>query len=641
MSLQASLALVRHHLKTARQRAVFIFSPDHDHERAQLRDKLLELTPNALHFSDTTADTKAIHRYRDVLGQTYDAVLLDYQQLIHADALAAVTGTIRGGGILWVILPAGSSAFKQRLLESAEEIGLVRHVGHWQHLPDHLAAVTQTHLPASAAPDLPSASQAQVISQMTEYKLATHLLLADRGRGKSTTLGLAIKAAGYSSAKPILVTAPQPQAAATLLKHAAGGARFRAWDRLLKDSSEFGAELVIDEAAAIPLHILKQLQQHFRVWAIATTVDGYEGCGKGFALRFLTWLKQSCECQQHQLTEPLRWSTADAVEAWLNQVLMLKLAPLKKPQATSGQVRWHYVHASELSNALLQQVMTLLLEAHYQSSPNDLRLLLDDPAQHLGLLLADELVIGVCWVAQEGPIELELQQPVLRGERRLKGQLLPQAIGFYRQQPDCLAWRWLRIVRIATHPELRRQGIGRRMLAALHQHAQTQNIDALGTSFGITPAVEAFWQTSGLVEIRRGQKKNMASGAVSAIWAQGLTTASCSLIKALQQLQEAELGWQRGQTVPLNLNIDTTVVPILRGFAQGYLPLSNARFAWWYILRQQAAHSVLAAQPRALFDPAIDNAALTQINHANSRAEFENQLREIVGQYLHYGPTKG
>lgn len=413
MFLKQALTNARNNLKTARQRAVFIFTPANNETRNQLLTQLHQLIRGATCYSDRPANGKPMHRYRDALGQSCADVVLDYQQLIHADALAALTGTVSAGSCVWIILPPQNSPFQQRVLASVARFELIRQVQSWSDLAQHLIAITELELAPSPSPEFPSKAQRSVIDAMCNASSITHLLLADRGRGKSTTMGLAIKAAGYTAQRPILVTAPQPQATATLLKHSEGGATFRAWDRLLKETESYGSTLVIDEAAAIPLHILKRLMSQYRVWAIATTVDGYEGCGKGFALRFLSWLQQSTESQQHTLTEPLRWSPTDTVEPWLNTLLMLTDTLLPKPPQPLPALRWSSIHASELDDPALQQVMTLLLEAHYQSSPNDLRLLLDDPQQQLGLLYANEQLVGVCWLAYEGPIDAPLHALVL------------------------------------------------------------------------------------------------------------------------------------------------------------------------------------------------------------------------------------
>ncbi len=632
--MNVALQRLKQQLKTARQRAVFVFAPESPDKRNELLKAIEQMVPDAIWFSDGDTRHKAVHRYRDALGQNHQQLVLDFQQLIHADALAAITGTVAGGGCIWLILPPQKNAFYDRFLASISSYDQVILVQQWKDLAEHLKALTHLKLPASEQPSLPSDAQQTAIDAMTAQPTITHLIVADRGRGKSTCLGLAIKQAGYHQQAPILVTASHPHAVATLIDHAAGGAQFRAWDRLLRDTSSYGSQLVIDEAAAIPLHILKLLQQHYRVWAVATTIDGYEGCGKGFALRFLTWLQDHTDCRQHRLEQPLRWSTADAVEPWLNELLLLKHPSLVCPPTPLAQYRWHYRHASELAEPLLHQVMTLLLEAHYQSSPNDLRLLLDDPKQMLGLVFSADDLVGVCWVAYEGPLDKKLHEPVLCGQRRIKGELLPQAIGFYRQQPQALNWRWLRIVRIAAHPQLRRHGIASYLLEQLAAAAKNDGIDAIGSSFGVTQEVEEFWRSSTLREIRRGEKKNMASGVVSAIWAVALRPEVHPVLNQLQRLQQAEQDWLQGKAPSTKLAIDDVIIPLLLGFTRGYLPFSNSRFAWWYLLHHRGDHATLKKLGAELFRPNVTSSELAQIYQASSRFQFEQQLRHTISHYL-------
>lgn len=580
--------------KTARQRAVFIFTPSTANERELILQQLAALISAPVWLSDTATEYGQMHRYRDYLGLTTQHVVLDFEQLIHADALAALAGTVDGGGCLWLVLPVTTSCFQQRLLIHAQHYSSapqqsIIHCESWQQLCNKLTASKPKNLPPSQPPKLPSRAQQTVIDSLLATPHHTHVLLADRGRGKSTTLGLAIRQRGGST--PTLVTGPRPAALTTLLERADGYAEFRAWDRLLRDPSTYGQRLIIDEAAAIPLDSLRRLFEHYNVWAVASTVDGYEGCGQGFALRFLTWLEDRFQVIQHRLTEPLRWAADDSCEAWLNETLLLTSKPLNfDHNLTDNTYNFRFVHASQLTASELMQTVTLLLEAHYQSSPNDLRLLLDDPTQQLLLVTCAEQVIAVTWLATEGPLPGELKTAVIQGKRRLKGQLLPQALGFYRQQPVCLSWQWWRIVRIAVAEPYRRQHLGRKMVEEILARAEHDNITAVGTSFGVTPEVMAFWAQTPLREVRRGLKKNAASGAVSAIWACGVTSESLQLVNELAQLQEYENAWSQGHALIVEPTAKACLrkhcLTVLKGFCDGALPFSNARFAWWFMAQQ-------------------------------------------------------
>lgn len=621
-------------LKTARQRAVFVFSPTSAAQRDAIIEGVVALHP-ALTQLGTELSAPALHHYRDVLGETQQQVLVDMSRGLHLDALAAVAGTVEGGGCLWLILPPQWSAMCERLHSHAQKFALVQWLSSWQEWE----ALKQLPLPAEKSvtpPEFPSPTQAQIINNMTTECDATHLLMADRGRGKSTTVGLAIKQLQSLSPRQIIVTGPHPRAVATLLNHvgSADKVEFMAWDQLLKRDFTSAPLLVIDEAAALPLHITQQLCAKFQVWAIASTVDGYEGCGKGFAQRFNQWLRKRFQVREHTLTVPLRWAEGDACEQWLNAALLLRsAAPQIATLPSTAEHQWQWCRAHELHEQQLQAVMSLLLEAHYQSSPNDLRLLLDDSSQHLCLLWQQEQLLGVCWLADEAPVGRHLQAAVLKGERRVKGRLLPQALGFYRQQPACLTWHWQRIVRIAIQPQLQRHGLGLKLLNTVIEHAAAQGFCALGSSFGATLEVLAFWQQTPLIEIRRGAKRNMASGEVSAIYALGLKAESQSILTALAELHQAELTWQNAGQVNLTPQLlQQTILPLLKGFTQSHLPFSNIRFAWWYVLTHVSA-SASTIDPNRLL-PTTSYAQLLQLAQVASRAEFERKLRQEVRNWL-------
>ncbi|RUO60474.1 GNAT family N-acetyltransferase [Pseudidiomarina insulisalsae] len=618
-------------LKAARQRAVFIFSAATADERAHIHARLQALLSDALWLADAAGQYARVHRYRDYLGLTQQHVVMDFQQLIHADALAALAGTVEGGGCLWLILPVHSSPFQQRLCRYAQSYPLVCCFSHWRELIAKLETTPELHLPGANSPGFPSAEQQQLIKKLQEAPKQTHVIVADRGRGKSTALGLAART--LSSAAPLLVTAPQPAAVTTLLQHAGASVQFRAWDKLLHDTKSYGQRLIIDEAAALPLHILKQLIEHYEVWAIATTVDGYEGCGKGFVLRFVAWLQHHADVRMHRLVTPLRWSPADNCEPWLHEVLLLAAPVSESGNARNEVLTLRQCHASELTEEHLRQTMALLLEAHYQSSPNDLRLLLDDSRQRLLLSFYGTTLVGVCWLAAEGPLPVELQAAVVEGRRRVKGELLPQALGFYRQQPQCLNWRWLRVVRIAVAADQRRHGIATAMLGHIADTARNQGFDALGTSFGISAEVLRFWQHTNFRELRRGLKKNPASGSVSAIWGYGLTPRAQHQLQQLGELQTLELAWQQGATIdPVAPDLFAICQAIIKGFVRGFLPLSNVRFAWYLLWLQQ--RNPVFDYRQSVFDPTVSIAALSQAYAKASRAELEQWLRGEASNFL-------
>jgi len=92
--------------------------------------------------------------------------------------------------------------------------------------------------------------------------------------------------------------------------------------------------LVIDEAAAIPLPVVKKLLGPYLV-LISSTVNGYEGTGRALSLKSIKDLRQGkavghagSERTLKELTleEPIRYALGDRVEAWLGRLLCLDAA---------------------------------------------------------------------------------------------------------------------------------------------------------------------------------------------------------------------------------------------------------------------------------------------------------------------------
>jgi N-acetyltransferase 10 len=102
--------------------------------------------------------------------------------------------------------------------------------------------------------------------------------------------------------------------------------------------------LIIDEAAAIPITIVKQLMGPYLV-LLSSTINGYEGTGRSLSLKLINQLREQNRPQrQHygqynqnvsapatgrllkevSLDEPIRYGLNDPIEKWLNDLLCLK-----------------------------------------------------------------------------------------------------------------------------------------------------------------------------------------------------------------------------------------------------------------------------------------------------------------------------
>jgi Predicted P-loop ATPase fused to an acetyltransferase len=501
------------------------------------------------------------------LGQEYPLVIVNGFSGLSPDMLGAVGGTVCAGGLLILLMPplADWSSFPdpdyRRYVSQPDETArcfpnflqrLQRllladpFVWHW----DLTAQRCDAPLPAPIidawqlrqdAVGCYNAEQRQVYDAVlccagaeTAYPL---VVMADRGRGKSTALGLATRTL-LAQGKQVVVTAPSRQSARTLLQHAASDeVLFLSPEALLLQPVATDL-LLIDEAAAIPADVLHQLQQRYQRVVYATTIHGYEGSGHGFELRMCRWLASEWPQWQHlSLTAPLRWAASDPLEPLLARILLLDAdpdVPPPRPRALQAEC----LTAAQLvqDENLLRQLFGLLILAHYQTAPTDLRLLLDSPDLDIWLWRDAEAgaLYGVAVLVREGPIASELAEQIWAGRRRPRGQLLPQTLLAHCGYQSAAAYRYLRIMRIAVHPACQQQGLGSHFIRDLTAHYR-HSADFLGCSFAATPEILQFWRKQGWQAVRLGLSKDIATGNHAAV-----------LLSALQPEAEIRLTqWQQ------------------------------------------------------------------------------------------------
>lgn len=210
---------------------------------------------------------------------------------------------------------------------------------------------------------------------------------------------------------------------------------------------------------------------------MASTINGYEGTGRSLSLKLIQQLRESTRpsltkdaatgddgatitskkasgaeasssnmkpraLREIQLDEPIRYSSGDRVETWLNTLLCLDATVVSRSSHGTphpSQCELFYVNRDTLfsyhpaSEVFLQRMMALYVASHYKNSPNDLQLMSDAPAHHLFVLLPplkededklpDPLV--VLQVALEGNISRQAVMESLNRGLRSSGDLIP------------------------------------------------------------------------------------------------------------------------------------------------------------------------------------------------------------------------
>ena len=486
----------------------------------------------------------AFNKGQQLLGQECQVLICDFRSGFDANSFTAALGALVGGGVLFVIPPANHET-------TLSQVWLTRQL-------DKLICLSQSALSQdSEMPALPEMivtpngfdkyEQQKLAIEAIEKVMFGHrkrplVLTADRGRGKSSALGIA--SANIIKAKKsvtILVTAPNVKAIQPLFDHAQkllpnssmenrhtlvheqSKIVFVAPDELLRTQPACDL-LLVDEAAAIPLPMLKRMVESYHRMVFSTTVHGYEGSGRGFGIKFEKWLSEHRpNWRSFKLEQPIRWNENDPLESWLFDTFLLDsdIEALPKDVELDG-LSWHqFDKQTLLSNPkILAHCFGLLVSAHYQTSPNDLTQLLDNPQMSLYALFSDQDCLGCILTAEEGGLSHELIQDVQLGKRRPRGHLTPTLLANHLGLDKAAAQKCLRVMRIAVHPDIQGRGLGRRMIGLLVE--ANRHFDYIATSFGATSELVDFWTSNDFVPLHLGHQRDQSSGCHSLLMCRAL-----------------------------------------------------------------------------------------------------------------------
>ncbi len=499
-------------------------------------------TPSAQWISPV--EGRSAKQASQLLGTSFDCVVLDLHDGLDADALGVASGLVWGGGALVLRLPGGAPP---------PDPGLALHpfpaaaVGRraWSRLEAWLARHATDDGPALPLDPTPAGTPAQaavvdaLVAAWSGPGPTRAVLLADRGRGKSAALGLALARLPVG-ARAVLTSGDRRSVEAA--ERFAGRDVFVDLADVLNNGTP-AAVLVVDEAARLPVPTLQALVRaapgaHL---AFATTHHGYEGTGRGFVLRFLDWLRAQGPVTEHRLSAPIRWAPNDPLEAAVADLLALDAAPAPLPAPGAVAHRRLDRDALARDEPLLRQVFGLLVHAHYRTTPADLVRMLDAPNLELHALFDGDTIVAVNLVAREGGLPPELCRDAAAGRGRLRGHALADTLVTHAGRPDAGLLDMVRSVRIATHPDARRRGLGRQLADAVHDACAP---DLFGTLFGATPEVLAFRRAQGYRLVRVGGSRGDRTGEPAAVMARPVSPAAVSLVEDLVQQLARDLPHQ-------------------------------------------------------------------------------------------------
>jgi tRNA(Met) cytidine acetyltransferase len=473
-----------------------------------------------------------------------------------------------------------------------------------------------------------------VLHVVSGHRRRPLVIASDRGRGKTALLGMAAAELLRQGKSRVLVTAPSVSNIDTLMEHASqllsdakrgqhsliwqqSEIRFVAPDALLADKPAVDL-LIVDEAAAIPAQMLEAMLQHYSRVVFASTEHGYEGTGRGFAVRFKKTLDNlTPNWRQIGLTQPVRWAQGDGLEAFSFDALLLDAEPVNAdqlPAESVSQAEFAMLSKQQLASdeTLLREVFGLMVLAHYRTRPSDLQMLLDRDDISLLVLKAQGHVIACAWLMDEAALDDRLAQQVFNGRRRLKGQLLPQTLLAHSGVMNAGRCHYQRIIRIAVHPALQGQGLGSRLLQDIESYSAGR-CDALGTSFALDAALLQFWLNNDYVPVRVGQQADEVSGQRAAILLKALNARAEAVVSQARhgfasawpylQLQshrrlDARLVMQLSRKLPLSLpHNEDDDLKALSAFALEMRPFESTEPLLWQWLHQQMAAGALDKLP--------------------------------------------
>lgn len=524
-----------------------------------------------------------------LLGREFRHAVFDARHCFDAAAFAALSGTLKAGSWLVLLLPVWEEWENQpdadslRWSDCPDPIATPHFVQHFKRVltADNDAIFWRQNQPFSLAhftprtdwhpaTGAPQPEQQQLLQQLLTMPSGVAAVTAARGRGKSALAGQLISRIAGSA----IVTAPAKAATDVLAQFAGEKFRFIAPDALLA-SDEQADWLVVDEAAAIPAPLLHQLVSRFPRTLLTTTVQGYEGTGRGFLLKFCARFPH---LHRFELQQPIRWAQGCPLEKMVSNALVFDDENFTHtPQgniviSAFEQTLWRIEPETPL------KVYQLLSGAHYRTSPLDLRRMMDAPGQHFLQAAGENEIAGALWLVDEGGLSQQLSQAIWAGFRRPRGNLVAQSLAAHGSNPLAATLRGRRVSRIAVHPARQREGTGQQLIAGALQY--TQDLDYLSVSFGYTGELWRFWQRCGFVLVRMGNHREASSGCYTAMALLPMSDAGKQLAERehyrLRRDAQALAQWN-GETLPVDPLNDIVLSDDdwleLAGFAFAHRPL--------------------------------------------------------------------
>ncbi len=566
-------------IQLANHRRCIVISGDEDWRHKTTNTFLDQITDQnsdkKIRWVSTNPPAKAIiidtTKIQNILGDETDVIVFDACSGFNPDTFGAVSGILRGGGLLLLLTPKLSEwsqfndpeyqritvyptppvnmtgRFLERIVkviqDHHETIILDQEQLEKEKLLPTLFDPISKEILSYEDPVYKTIDQQKAVAAIIKvskgHRRRPLVITSDRGRGKSAALGIAAAQLMEDGVDHIIITAPRLDATNITFDHASellpdrknsrgqlkiknSTLEFLPPDELIRNDHK-AKLLLVDEAAAIPTPILEQLLIKYSHIVFATTIHGYEGTGRGFAIRFQKTLDEhSPNWKALEMKTPIRWAENDPLEDLVFKSLLLNASAAPNELVTSANINNCSVELVDRQQLLsdektLKQIFGLLVNAHYQTRPSDLRYLLDGPNLSIYVLRHNDQIVATVLLAHEGGFDQDMAAEIISGNRRPHGHLIPETLASHIGLKQAPLLSGVRVVRIAVHSAVQNQGLGSYLLDQIQNHPDIRDLDYLASCFGSTVDLLRFWKKSNYLPIRIGIQRNASSGEHSVV----------------------------------------------------------------------------------------------------------------------------
>jgi tRNA(Met) cytidine acetyltransferase len=600
--------------KSAKLSVIHVF---HDEfPDARLRATLVKdliLSKKLVDTREVTIEQAVYEASKKYLGTTQDVLILDLTNDLKPNDVGRLIGIVRGGGLIVMWGPPLESwetvktIFKSNLVTPRHPEPrnifiryfvrkLMKHEGIYvidadtgklvksgQVMRKHSKEVRSVKIPEDAVFPRSLYELALTQDQVNVIKLiednlvpkpgSKHvavIITSDRGRGKSSAIGIAIiglikELMKFKNRVRVAVTASDSSAIQSLMMLAEKGLNalgleyrkvVKEGDLIELKGDRFSIEywepytvtklkvdvVVVDEAAGLPVPLLHTIWKNFNRTIYATTIHGYEGAGRGFSVRFLKRLREDPKTLMitYEMSEPIRYSANDPIEKFQFDALLLDAEPDELTDEDIKEIErgnLEYVTYepeylfSEAGEKELRSLFGIYVLAHYRNEPDDLGRLADAPHHSMRAvrIKSSGKIVGAAQLAEEGGLSDELINELLVGGK-IPGNIIPDRLLKYfrlRELGKGIGWR---IVRIAVHIDVQGMGIGSFLLNEIVNEAVRRGYSWVGAGFGLSRELLSFWLKNNFKLLHLSPDRNPVSGEYTALVVRPLNSEWVSLI---------------------------------------------------------------------------------------------------------------